>query len=317
MVGKNSRCLVCGSRVRAELQGLFDTRFGIERIWNVWRCADCGTEQTLPMPSPGELKQLYEEYYNFGAEKETRYTRVRERFLTSPVYRIWLAIDGDISFHGIKGSGRLLDIGCNEGRGLQIYQCNGFNAEGLELNEQAAQQARGNGCRVNTVLLEDFQPEEPFDIVALSNVLEHSLNPKRMLEDIGRVLKPGGRVWISLPNSNSWLRKVFGRFWINWHVPFHLFHFSRKTLSQLLERCGFEITEIKYATPSHWVSQSILAAIFARPGRQTPQLRSPILVAALMMFCRFVLFPLLWVGNLTGRGDCLVVVAKKSTDYPG
>jgi hypothetical protein len=53
------------------------------------------------------------------------------------------------------------------------------------------------------------------------------------------------------------------------------------------------------------------AAISARRGRKTRYLRSPLLVGFLMLFCRFVLFPLLWVGNLTGRGDCLVVVGKK------
>ena len=119
-------------------------------------------------------------------------------------------------------------------------------------------------------------------------------------------------VMCSYPYLNvTCLRFVSGKYWINWYVPFHLFHFSRKTLSKLLERSNFEITELRYETPSHWVSQSILASMFARPGRQTSQLRSPPLVAALMMFCRFVLFPFLWVGNLTGRGDCLVVVAKK------
>ena len=135
MVGKDSKCMACGSRVRAEVENLFDTRFGINKAWNICRCTDCGMEQTLPLPSPGELKELYEEYYNFGGEKATRYTRLRERFLGSPLYRIWLALDGHISFHSYKGSGPLLDIGCNEGRGLRIYQRNGYEAEGLELNE--------------------------------------------------------------------------------------------------------------------------------------------------------------------------------------
>ena len=107
---------------------------------------------------------------------------------------------------------------------------------------------------------------------------------------------------------------LFGRSWINWHVPFHLFHFSNKTLAQLLQRSGFEIRELKCATPSHWMSLSIVAAISAKRGRKTLLLRSPLLVAFLMLFCRFVLFPLLWVGNLSGCGDCLVVRAKKNLD---
>ena len=294
-----------------ELRGLTDNRFGSPGEYYIAKCEHCGVLQTIPVPDTEQLKKLYETYYNFGGEKGTRYTKSREAFFSSIAYRFWMAIDGDISFYSRKGRGRLLDIGCNEGRGLSLYYRNGFDSEGLELNEKAAQDARMAGFTVYTQTLEEFQPEEPFDVVVLSNVLEHAPDPKEMLENVNRVLKPGGQVWISCPNSRSWLKKLFGCSWINWHVPFHLFHFSSKTLGRLLERCGFEISELKYATPSHWMSQSIVAAISAKQGRKTLLLRSPLLVAALMLFCRFVLFPLLWVGNLSGKGDCLVVEAKK------
>lgn len=297
--------------MRVALSGLTDNRFGSGGEYSIAKCHNCGLLQTIPAPDTEELKQLYETYYNFGGEKGTSYTKSREVFFSSFLYRFWMALDGDISFHSRKGRGRLLDVGCNEGRGLLIYQRNGFDPEGLELNEKAAQNARRAGFTVHTQSLEEFQPEEPFDVVVLSNVLEHAPDPREMLKNVYRVLKPGGQIWISCPNSQSWLRKLFGRSWINWHVPFHLFHFSSKTLTQLLQRCGFEITELKYATPSHWMSSSIVAALSARRGRKTRYLRSPLLVAFLMLFCRFVLFPLLWVGNLSGHGDCLVVVGKK------
>ncbi|MBE9570721.1 MAG: class I SAM-dependent methyltransferase [Proteobacteria bacterium] len=308
---KQPDCFLCGHSMYKELRGLTDNRFGNPGEYYIAKCDHCGVLQTIPVPDTEQLKKLYEIYYNFGGEKGTIYTKVRDVFLNSFVYRSWMTIDGDVSFHSRRGQGQLLDIGCNEGRGLAIYQRNGFDPEGLELNEKAAQDARMAGFTVHIQPLEEFQPKKLFDIVVLSNVLEHAPNPKEMLKNIHRVLKPGGHVWISCPNSQSWLRKLFGRSWINWHVPFHLFHFSSKTLGQLLQRSGFEITELKYATPSHWMSQSIVAAISARRGRKTRHLRSPLLVAFLMLFCRFVLFPLLWVGNLTGRGDCLVVEAKK------
>ena len=308
---KNSHCLLCGVPTKVVLSDLADNRFGSEGEYCIAKCHNCGLLQTIPVPDAERLKQLYETFYNFGGEKGTIYTKVREAFFSSIAYRSWMAIDGDISFHSHRGRGRLLDVGCNEGRGMNIYRQNGFDSEGLELNEKAAQDARMAGFTVHTQTLEEFKPDEPFDIIVLSNVLEHAPNPKEMLENVYRVLKPGGQVWISCPNSQSWLRKLFGRAWINWHVPFHLFHFSGKTLAQLLERSGFEITELKCATPSHWMSSSIVAAISAKQGRKNRYLRSPLLVACLMLFCRFVLFPFLWVGNLSGCGDCLVVEAKK------
>ena len=172
-----------------EFCGLSDNRFGSPGEYCIAKCDNCGLFQTISVQDAERLKQLYETFYNFGGEKGTIYTKVREVFFSSIAYRFLMAIDGDISFHSRRGQGRLLDVGCNEGRGLAIYQRNGFDTEGLELNEKAAQNARKAGFTVHTQTLEEFQPEEPFDIVVLSKVLEHAPDPKEMLKNVYRVLK--------------------------------------------------------------------------------------------------------------------------------
>jgi len=305
---KRANCILCGHTKYKRLRDFTDIRFGILGEYSIIKCHYCGLLQTIPIPDPDDLKELYEKYYNFRGEKETTYVRFRNFFLDSFAYRIWLNIDGDVSFYLRKGKGRLLDVGCNEGRGMSIYHRNGFDPEGLELNKRAAQYARKAGFNVHIQTFGELKAEKPFDIVVLSNVLEHASDPYKMLKNVHRALNSDGHVWISCPNSQSWLRRLFGRSWINWHVPFHLFHFSKKTLSQLLERSGFEIKKLKFVTPSHWLTQSIIVAIFAKPGQKTRQLCNPILVAFLMILCRFF-FPLLWFGNMTGYGDCLVVEA--------
>ncbi len=307
----HERCIICKSELKSCIGGVFDTRFGIDKTYAVARCAECGTEQTMPAPDSEELKKLYETYYNFGGEKGTRYTKIREWFLFSLFYRLFLSLDGDISFHGRKGSGRLLDVGCNEGRGLDFYRYNGFSAEGLELNERAASAARSRGHTVYTRLLEEFYPAAPYDVAVLSNVLEHSLAPRNMLEDVNRVLKPGGRVWVSCPSTSSWLRALFDKYWINWHVPFHIVHFSRASLARLLQETGFDQIEIRQETPALWAAHSVIARVFARRGQPTKQLRNPLLIIFLIVFWRGILFPFLWLGNMLGRGDCLVATARK------
>jgi hypothetical protein len=107
------------------------------------------------------------------------------------------------------------------------------------------------------------------------------------------------------------LRSAFGRYWINWHVPFHVTHFSPDTLQKLLTQSQFEIASLRQETPALWVAHSIIARLFAKPGQPTSQLRSALLVASLILLIRGLLFPLLWLGNLGKRGDCLVVVARK------
>jgi 2-polyprenyl-3-methyl-5-hydroxy-6-metoxy-1,4-benzoquinol methylase len=305
-------CLACHASTRAVLNGVFDTRFGIDTPYMIAKCNVCNLEQTTPLPNQVEMNALYEQFYNFSGESNTRYTQLRAKFINSFLYRIWLAIDGDISFQRMSGSGKLLDVGCNEGRGLEFYQSHGFFAEGLELNSKAAEVARSKGFTVHGSTLEGFTTESKYDVVVLSNVLEHSLSPGEMLQHIHRILNPNGQVWISCPNSRSWLRTAFGRYWINWHVPFHVAHFSPNTLREILKNSQFEVVNLRQETPALWVAHSIIARLFAKSSQPTGQLRSAPLVASLILLIRGLFFPLLWLGNLGKRGDCLVVVARKN-----
>lgn len=306
-------CVSCDKPLQnmQTLRGVNDTRFGIETSYQIQRCAHCGLEQTTPLPDQEGLNSLYEKFYNFSGESNTRYTKLRAKFINSVLYRFWLLIDGDISFQQKGGAGKLLDVGCNEGRGLEFFRSHGFEAEGLELNSRAAEVARAKGFTVHGSTLEGFSSANKYDVIVLSNVLEHSLIPSEMLWNIHRLLNDDGQVWISCPNSRSWLRSAFGRFWINWHVPFHVVHFSPDTLRALLKKSQFEIVEMRQETPALWVAHSIIARLYAKPGMPTRQLRSAPLVASLILLIRGLLFPLLWLGNLAGRGDCLVVVARK------
>jgi hypothetical protein len=133
-----------------------------------------------------------------------------------------------------------------------------------------------------------------------------------MLSDVHRILAPGGQVWISCPNSQSWLRKAFGRSWLNWHAPFHISHFAPKTLTRLLGEAGFTTIEMKQITPALWFAQSLIVYLFSAKGKKTWQLRNPVLTVLFMAMARFLLFPLLWWENRRGRGDCLLVVAQRA-----
>src|ERR1700678_1547048 len=104
---KPSGCMVCAGPTKISVTGLFDTRFGIEGNFEVRRCLQCGLEQLFPIPAPAQLKDLYERYYNFSGERGTVYTKIREWFFSSSLYRLWIRLDGDISFHSRSGSGRL------------------------------------------------------------------------------------------------------------------------------------------------------------------------------------------------------------------
>ena len=265
------------------------------------------------MPDAQTVKALYARYYNFGGSRGGLYERCREALFNSRVYNAWLRIDGDISFHAAQGSGLLLDIGCNEGRGLTRYRSSGFQPEGVEVNPVAAEWARRRGFLVHEVPLE-LVPKHRYRVAVLSQVLEHSLDPALMLRTIRDTLLDDGELWLSTPNSRSWQRSLFGSRWINWHPPFHTVLYDQRCLTGLLASHGFTIASVSSATPSLWMAQSTIAALRSREGSPTRALRNAPLVALLTLAIRLLLFPALWLGDYLGRGDCLLVVARKSAE---
>ncbi|MBL8701552.1 MAG: class I SAM-dependent methyltransferase [Alphaproteobacteria bacterium] len=305
-------CLLCGADHWDVVEPVVrDNRFASPGEWRVRACKSCGLWQTDPLPTDAQLIELYERHYNFGGEGETGSTwaKLRAAFFASPLYRLLLAVDGDVSFHTLRGAGRLLDVGCNEGRGLEIYAGNGFEAEGLELNRVAADAARNKGFVVYGVPIEELQPRAPYDVVVLSNVLEHALDPRAMLAAIRRHLAPGGRLCLSLPNAASALRARFGKDWINWHVPFHITHFSAERLSALLAESGFSVAAVRNVSPALWYAQSCIAAQFPdEPRRQ----RDPKRVIPLMLWALTGLAARRAAWNRSGRGDCLVIEATRA-----
>ena len=130
-----------------------------------------------------------------------------------------------------------------------------------------------------------------------------------MLVQVRRLLRPGGEVWISCPNAASLWRRVFGRAWVNWHVPFHLWHFSPLTLRKVLDRAGFRLTEIDTFTPALWLAQSVCISRGSRAGANRLMRSAPV-VAGLTLAARLWCCPGFPGTDRRLRGDCLVVTAR-------
>lgn len=84
----------------------------------------------------------------------------------------------------------------------------------------------------------DFAPNY-FDVIILADVLEHFFDPRGELESLRRILKPGGILYISTPDIDSFTSRVFKAKW--WGIQKgHLYYYSKRTLSNLLDVCGFD-----------------------------------------------------------------------------
>ena len=113
----------------------------------------------------------------------------------------------------------------------------GYDVLGLDLSTQAADiAARENGVRVVVGTLDEAGfPDASFGIVTLFHVLEHVIDPRAVLREVGRVLRPHGRVVLQVPNIDSWQSRLLGARWWGLHVPRHIVDYSALSIQILLE----------------------------------------------------------------------------------
>lgn len=287
-----------------------DYRFGIKDEFQYKTCTSCEHIQLSPLLEEDQLLNYYNTYYNTVEKSNSnQYLRLRSFINSTFIGKIYNWIEGDITFSLTKGNGRLLEIGCNEGKNLQYYSRNGYDTYGLEINRIAASEAEKKGYKIFKIDIKELSKKEYFDIIVIPNVIEHVPNPIQLLTEIKLHLKPQGELWISLPNSNSIFRKIFGKHWINWHPPFHISQFNEQNLCRLLTERGFSINSIKYVTPNQWISMSLISSLFGKPKKPTKEMRSPTLLIILMLIIKIVfLFPMILFNKNKG-GDCLKLVA--------
>ena len=134
---------------------------------------------------------------------------------------------------------RYLDVGCSTGFVVEAARDAGWEAVGLDLNPSATEFGRGRGLDVRTVALEDAGfTAGAFDAVSLFDVLEHLLDPIRTLRACARLLRPGGIVFLYVPNYDSASRLLMGRDAHFIWPTHHLNYYTPVTISDLLQREG-------------------------------------------------------------------------------
>lgn len=133
-------------------------------------------------------------------------------------------------------SKRVLEIGCAEGKQLEIFKSRGWDTLGIEPNRYLAKECKRLGINTIEGYIEKIKfPERSFDLVIATHVLEHLRNPCIVVKKISQLLKDDGRIILEVP-----LNICYGH-------PEHLFFFSKRSLTKLLVQNGFIITkEFRY-----------------------------------------------------------------------
>jgi 2-polyprenyl-3-methyl-5-hydroxy-6-metoxy-1,4-benzoquinol methylase len=163
-------------------------------------------------------------------------------------------------------TGRLLEIGCGTGEFLAIARDVGWAVEGLELSKSFREAAK-TWYDLDLKGEEVFQSEfsEPiFDVVALLHVFEHLPNPLDFLDRVFQLIKPGGWLFIVVPNLSSWTDSLFGKSSPILLKRDHFFHYNHNTLQRMIARSDFTTTDIVTLEPQHHIWTSLYGYLASR-----------------------------------------------------
>ena len=150
------------------------------------------------------------------------------------------------SFAPYRLTNRFLDIGCGAGSLLMAAKKTGWEAEGVEVSHPTVEHLRNNGLTVfSGELGEASFPTAHFDVVTAAELIEHVTNPSALVEEIARILRPGGIFWATSPHSNGASARVLKLKSSLVSPPEHLQLFSTVGLRKLLNRHGFRNVLVK------------------------------------------------------------------------
>lgn len=262
------------------------------------QCGRCAMVYLNPRPDESSVGAFYPaEYAPYQPP-----ARRRRGFLRGLRDRLGLR-ERNLSDHiPLQPSGLLLDYGCGSGWFAAQMRDRGWNAVGMDFSSHAVEAARRNfGLTViHGSLPHPAVPPGSADAVTLRAVLEHVHDPGKLLDAVFDVLRPGGWLFVSVPNLSSWGFRRFGRSWSQLDLPRHLLHFTPPTLRALVERHGFTVE--RTAMPGHtkWMRMSLDLAAKVGPRWWMKACRVHLVRSALTR----------WTG-WTGQGDELALLARK------
>jgi 2-polyprenyl-3-methyl-5-hydroxy-6-metoxy-1,4-benzoquinol methylase len=265
---RNWPCPICEGDTRILLASLYDDRYGYPGRFAVRACRHCGHRHLAASFAPDELGRLYSNFYprgNFDLESFHPYTE-------TVGFDAWLSGELASAFRSVPRNVRVLDIGCGFGETLAYHQARGCEAYGVEADENILRVGDRFGLNVRAGLFDPAEYDsDSFDYVTLDQVLEHVADPRQFMKGVAAVLKPGGVAIVSTPNALSYGARLLGRRWINWHVPYHLQHFSQTSLKTLAATSGFRVESIATVTNSRWLHYQFLHLFSAPPmGTASP-----------------------------------------------
>lgn len=201
---------------------------------------ECGLARTV-LPPGFDPASIYTEAYFQGGHKDgyADYEGSGEE-LRHEFRRILASLERHVS------AGKLIELGCAFGFFLDEAKQD-FDVCGVEISDHAREVCTQRGLDVVREASPEFLDSHgPFDAAVMLDVLEHMPDPGAMLEQLRGAMRPGAQLLITTGDYGSLLARTMGKRWRLMTPPQHLWFFSPKTVTALLERHGFKVHTVEH-----------------------------------------------------------------------
>ncbi len=231
------KCPVCGATQFSNFLAVQDY-FLTKEPFQLQQCSSCSFVFTNPRPGEDALPRYYDspDYLSHHSQGFNLVNFVYQSLRRINIHNKYSLIRRYVP------QGTLLDVGCGTGELLSYFQQRKWRVKGIEPNTQAREFAiKHHDLDILDESGLETIPPNSFDVISLWHVLEHVPDPQQRIKALSGLLKPFGYLVIALPNLNSWDAQYYGQHWAAYDVPRHLHHFTKKTISYLVEKCQFRL----------------------------------------------------------------------------
>lgn len=238
-----SSCPSCGDENIFHVLSAKDHTVSGEEF-EIWECKNCSLRFTQNIPEQENIGRYYQSE-NYISHSDTKkgfvnnlYHIIRKRTLHQK--------KNLIETNTGKSSGTILDLGAGTGAFLNTMKTSGWACTGIEPDKTARDKAvELYGIHLKESWAFFSLPAESFDAITLWHVLEHVHQLHEYMEQFRKLLKPGGKLFIAVPNYTSKDAEIYGSDWAAYDVPRHLYHFSPKSMEIVLNAHGLKLDKIK------------------------------------------------------------------------
>lgn len=212
--------------------------------FEIWHCSNCTLRFTQSVPSANAIGTYYQSE-NYISHTDTNKGIVNQLYRLARHFTL-RSKRSHIQSHCRISKGSLLDVGAGTGAFASYMQQSGWSVTAVEPDEQARRKAADTYSVQLNESSRLFELEENhFDVITLWHVIEHVHTLHEYISQLKKILKPGGALFIAVPNYTSYDAGLYGSSWAAYDVPRHLYHFSPTAMQKLVEHHGLQLRKTK------------------------------------------------------------------------